>query len=188
MKAALRSLLRHDTHPTVQFVKYGVCGVIATAVDFGTFYLLALTAIPAVRPDDMLILLIGNAYELLIGWAPGLANWEGLQGLMQIDVPVIEEAVRSRNFVIVRCINFVLSNLVAYTLNVLFVFKSGRHERHVEMMLFLTVSIVSFLIGTTLGWILIRFMHLGTTEAYVVNIMAAILINYACRKYLVFKR
>ena len=187
MKAAFRRILQHDTHPAIQFVKYGVCGVIATAVDFGTFYLLALTVIPAVQPDDKFILLLGHLYELLVGWMPGLAGWGWLQHLMVIDVQAIEESVRSRNFVIVRCINFVLSNLVAYTLNVLFVFKPGRHDRHVEMMLFLTVSVASFFVGTGLGWILIRFVHLGTTEAYVANIVAAVLINYVCRKYLVFK-
>ena len=187
MKAALRSILRHDTHPAIQFVKYGVAGVIATAVDFGTFYLLALTVIPAVQPDDKFILLLGSLHEILIAWVPALADWDGLRSLMVIDVPAIEEELRSRNFVIVRCINFVLSNFVAYWLNVLFVFKSGRHERHVEMVLFLTVSVVSFFIGTSLGWVLIRFLHVGTSEAYVANIATAVLINYASRKYLVFK-
>ena len=187
MKAALRRFLRHDAHPTIQFVKYGLAGVVATAVDFGTFYLLALTVIPAIQPDDKLLLFLAHLHDLLTGWLPALSGWAWLERLMVIDVSVIEETVRSRNFVIVRCINFVLSNLVAYTLNVLFVFKSGRHERHVELMLFLTVSVVSFLVGTGLGWILIRFAHVGTTEAYVANIVAAVLINYVCRKFLVFK-
>jgi putative flippase GtrA len=187
MKSALRSVLRHDTHPAIQFIKYGVAGVLATAVDFGTFYLLALTVIPAVQPDDRLIVLLGQAYDLLAAHAPGLADWGWLQHLMQIEVQPIEEAVRSRNFVIVRCINFVLSNIVAYTLNVLFVFKPGRHDRHLEVALFLTVSVISFLLGTGLGWVLIRFFHVGTTEAYVANIVAAVLINYVCRKYFVFK-
>ena len=188
MKAALRRLLRHDTHPAVQFVKYGIAGVVATAVDFGTFYLLALTVIPAARPDDTLIQFMQSLHGLLVGWAPDLSNWQWLHDLMYIEVPVIDEATRSRNFVVVRCINFVLSNAVAYVLNVLFVFKSGRHQRHVEMVLFLTVSVASFLVGTTLGWVLIRFGGVGTTEAYVVNIAAAVLINFVCRKFIVFER
>ena len=52
---------------------------------------------------------------------------------------------------------------------------------------FQVLAAVSFIAGTLLGWGLIRFFGLGTTEAYIANIVAAVLINYVCRKYLVFK-
>ncbi len=44
---------RKDTHPVVQFLKYGVCGVLATVIGVGSFYLLAFTVFPSALDRDV---------------------------------------------------------------------------------------------------------------------------------------
>ena len=66
-------------------------------------------------------------------------------------------------------------------------FEPGRHKTWVEVVLFYAVSIVSFALGTFLGWFVIKFFGMTTTAAYVANMVASVMINYVCRKYLVFK-
>ena len=76
---------------------------------------------------------------------------------------------------------------LSYILNVLFVFKSGKHKRHHELLLFYAVSVVSLILATFGGWVLINTFGLGTTWSYVVKMVASVLINYAGRKFFVFK-
>jgi len=146
-----------------QFVRYALCGGLATAVDGAVFYLCSLTFLPALGPDDPVV------------------RW------FQFAGPLAEEAVRSRHFVINRALAFLFSNLTAYVTNVLWVFESGRHHRHVEIALFFVVSGLSLIAGTALGWGLIHLGGLSTTISYLGNIAIAILINYACRKHIVFQ-
>ena len=186
MKGLWKQILGREAHPVIQFVKYGVAGGIATAVDIGLFYYLALQVFPALLPDDELVVALGRLYE----WAgEGLFTLpdEGwLYRLFHPRVVEITEAIRERNFLVNRCLVFVASNFTAYVLNVLWVFRPGRHNRRTEITLFYLVSISSFLIGTGLGWALISFFGLSTTQAYAANLVSAVLINYFCRKYLVF--
>ena len=146
----------------LQFVGYAVCGGIATGVDVVVFYALAWRIIPALGADDPLV------------------------RLLNLAGPFAEEAVRSRHFLINRAIAFFFSNLAAYALNARFIFRPGRHGKHKEMMLFFVLSLTSVGIGTTVGWTLIRFAGWSTTVSYICNIIAAVLINYAGRKYWVF--
>ena len=82
---------------------------------------------------------------------------------------------------------FFFSNLTAYILNVRWVFKPGRHNRVVEVLLFYAVSALSALIGTPLMGLLIRYLGLMTTLAFGVNIVVAVMVNYALRKFVIFK-
>lgn len=146
-----------------QFVKYGLCGGLATVVDLAVFYALSLTVIPTLLPDDPLVQRLG------------------------LSGPFVSEAVRARNYVLARAVAFVFSNLTAYVTNVLWVFEPGRHRRHVELGLFYLVSGFSLAAGTAVGWSLIHWGGLSTTVSLLANVVASTLINYACRKYLVFK-
>lgn len=150
-------------HPLTQFVRYGLCGAVATMVDMGLFFLMAWKVFPALRSDELLV------------------------RLFRITVPVVEEAVRSRRYVLIKVFTFLVANFTAYVLNVLWVFESGRHSRRKEIALFYVVSITSWAAGTALGWALIQWAHTTTTSAYVANMVASVLINFVCRKYLVFK-
>jgi putative flippase GtrA len=80
-----------------------------------------------------------------------------------------------------------LSNLVCYFINIVWVFETGRHSRRKELFLFYAVSLISFVAGTGLGAGLIAFFNAGAGAAYVANMVAAVLINFAGRKYYIFK-
>ncbi len=146
-----------------QFVKYGLCGGLATAVDLAVFYGLSLTLIPTLLPDDPLV------------------------RRLSLSGPFVMASARARNYVLARAIAFVFSNLTAYVTNVLWVFERGRHRRHVEVGLFYLVSGVSLAVGTAVGWSLIALGGRSTSFSLLANVAASMLINYVCRKHIVFK-
>ena len=84
-------------------------------------------------------------------------------------------------------IAWIFSNLVAYLLNIFWVFESGRHSRLVEIGLFYLVSGVSMAVGTGLMGFLIRYYEMQTTYAFTANLVSALLINFAMRKFFIFK-
>ena len=163
MKRILKQFFQREAHPVVQFIKYGIAGGVATAVDILVFYFLSWKVFPALTADDAVVKLLG------------------------ISVTVIDEITRSRHYLLNKAITFFFSNLTAYIVNILWVFKPGRHKKWVEIVLFYAVSIVSFALGTFLGWFVIAVLGMTTTAAYVANMFASLMINYACRKYWVFK-
>ena len=156
-------LLRRDAHPLVQFSKYAAAGVLATAVDVAVFCFVAIAFLPALNPQDPVARLLG------------------------LQLSPLAESVRSSHYVWDKVIAFLFSNLTAYILNILWVFIPGRHKRSVELALFFALSLTSFIVGTALGWLLIRSAGLPTTYAYLANGAAALAINYAGRKFLIFK-
>jgi putative flippase GtrA len=81
---------------------------------------------------------------------------------------------------------FVISNLVAYVINIYWVFIPGRYHWFVEIGLFYVVSGVAIVIGTAVMGLLIRRFGMLTTYAFGANIVAAFMINYAMRKYFIF--
>lgn len=164
MKSILKQFTQREAHPLIQFIKYGICGVAATAVDVLFFYALSWKVFQALSPDDMVVRVLG------------------------LEAPAIDEAVRSRHFVINSALAFVFSNLTAYLLNFFWVFHPGRHKRHVEIALFYLVSITSIALGTGLGWAMISFLGLTTTASYLGKLIASLMINFAGRKFLVFER
>ncbi len=149
--------------PVVQFVKYGVAGGLATGVHIVVFHLLAWQIFPALQNDDPAVALLG------------------------LSVPVIDDATRSYNSMLANGVAFLGSNMVAYILNVLFVFESGRHNRLVEIGMFYLVSGISMVVGTALMGFLISHYHLQTTIAFSANIVSAVMINYIVRKHFIFK-
>ena len=81
---------------------------------------------------------------------------------------------------------FVISNLVGYIINIYWVFVPGRHHWIVEIGLFYLVSGFAIVIGTGLMGLLIRRFGLLTTYAFGSNLFAALMINYAARKFFIF--
>ena len=55
-------------------------------------------------------------------------------------------------------------------------------------MLFYAVSLASFCVATFVGWFLIQVFHFQTSIAFAANVVVSVLINYAGRKFLIFKR
>ncbi|MBN1673555.1 MAG: GtrA family protein [Kiritimatiellae bacterium] len=99
----------------------------------------------------------------------------------------LSDAVRARHFVIDNVLAFLISNLVAYLLNIVWVFKAGRHKRWVEVAMFYVVSGASVAIGVLLGNLLIACWGWEGNLAYLAKMVAALTINFALRKFVVFK-
>ena len=161
--STLKKFLSHDSGPLMQFIKYGLSGGMATAVHIVIFQLAGWLLLPCLQEKDLFV------------------------RVFAIELPVLTDAVRSRNAMIDNGMAFMISNFVAYTLNRLFVFKAGRHHWPIEIALFYAVSGVSMVLGTMLmGW-LIRHYGMRTDFAFGANLVTALLINYAMRKFVIFK-
>jgi len=165
MKKHITAFLSEKDNPLVQFLKYGICGGLATGIDMVVFFLFAWLVFPALTESD---------------------PFTKLLEFLHFDLRMVSESLRLRNYWIDKVICFLFSNFTAYILNVLFVFKAGKHKRHHEMMLFYAVSLVSFFVGTIAGDALIRFCGLDTTYSYIAAMISALLINYAGRKFFIF--
>ena len=147
----------------IQFIKYALAGGLATITHILVFHLVAWKLFPALQEKDHLV------------------------RLFNLPLRPINEYHRARNSMISNAIAFLFSNLVAYITNVLWVFESGRHPFIIEIVLFYAVSGISVLIGTTLMGLLIKRFGMLTTYAFVTNIIAAVMINYAVRKFFIFQ-
>ena len=158
-----KAIFSPESGPALQFIKYAICGGIATATNIAIFYLLGYRLLPCLQPEDFFV------------------------RLLHLTMPAISDEMRGRNAIVANTFAFLISNFVAYLLNIWFVFRSGRHHRLVELGLFYAVSGVSFVIGTSLmGWLILHF-GMMTTLAFGGNIIAAILINFVMRKFVIFK-
>jgi putative flippase GtrA len=188
MKRVLSYLERKDVHPLVQFGKYGIVGGIAVVVDIICFYALALFVFPSLTEDDRLAALLASGHAWLVQRVPSFAAYEWLYDLTHWHIRAVAESERSINYVLDRTLVFFTANLVAYALNVAWVFTPGRHAKHREIALYLLVAIASFVVGTTIGTGLIALWAMDTSVAVACNIAAAVAINFVLRKYWVFLR
>jgi putative flippase GtrA len=159
----VEQFMGRDAGALVQFVKYAIGGGIATSVHILIFHLFAWRVFPALQADD---------------WA---VRW------FKLSVPPEGDALRSRNSMIDNGIGFLFSNFVAYLVNIFWVFQRGKHGFLVEFGLFYLVSGVSVLIGTALMGYAIRRYGVRTTYAFLCNLVTALLINFAMRKFVIFK-
>jgi putative flippase GtrA len=159
---SVKKLLVEKNHPGFQFIKYSLCGGIAFATDMVVFFLVAWLLFPALTENDLFV------------------------RLFNIQVESIPENVRTINFCIGNVIAFMISNLTAYVLNILFVFKAGKHSRWKELGLFYLVSAVSVGIGVAIGAALIQTFGLSTSSSYIAKAVSTTLINYAARKFIIF--
>jgi putative flippase GtrA len=158
-----KRLLSHDSGPAVQFVKYVIAGGAATVTHVVCFYLTAWFLFPCLGPGDAFVRFLG------------------------LTVPDLTDAVRARHSLYANGLAFVFSNLVAYLLNRWFVFRPGRHPWVLEILMFYAVSGISLSIGSSLMGILIARYGTQTTIAFGANIVSSLLINYAMRRFVIFK-
>ena len=159
----IKKQLGHDSHPFVQFIKYGIVGGMATATHIVTFFLLSWLVLPCFTQDDIAVRLFG------------------------LTVPVISESTRLWNAGWCTVIGFTVANVFCYILNRLFVFKPGRYHWVLEFLLFFSVSGISMALGTAIQSVLIKYQGAQTSWAFGVNIVCALFINYAMRKFVIFK-
>ncbi len=146
-----------------QFVKYGVVGVMATAVQTAVFYVFAATCLECLKNDD---------------WAVRLL------GLPAADV---SDAVRAVRFVIATAFGFVVANIFCWLMNRVFVFRAGKFPWWKEFCLFFGVSAMATVVAMSLSWALIHWCGLMTTLAVFIEIVVSFLFNYFLRKFFIFK-
>ena len=149
---------------TAQFVKYAISGGVATGVHLAVFYAMALWVLPALAADDPALRLLGLGSPAAVG-----------------------DAIRARRAAIDTTVAFLISNLVAYLMNIIWVFQRGRHSWAVEIGMFYLVSGISLLIGTVLQTALILQGGVSTTWAFGANVVVSLAINFAVRKFWIFK-
>lgn len=147
----------------MQFLKYSLSGGVAVVVHVIAFYFFAWLIVPALKDDDIVV------------------------KILNLSVTAINDVVRARNAVINNWLAFIFSNLAAYVLNVLWVFESGRHKRWLEITMFYAVSAISIAVGSAIMWLLVRFIGSSTTLAFAADIVAAAMVNFVMRKYVIFK-
>jgi putative flippase GtrA len=159
----VNQLLASETGNFFQFIKYAISGCIAVSVHILVFHVVAWKLFFALQADD---------------WFAKLLNLK----MQQLD-----DVARSRNSMKANAIAFVISNLVAYVINVYWVFIPGRYHWIIEIGLFYLVSGTAIVIGTAVMGFLIRRFGILTTYAFGANIFAAFMINYGMRKFFIFK-
>jgi putative flippase GtrA len=156
-------VLSNDTGHFVQFIKYGIAGGMATVTNIILFQLAAWLIWPCLEKSSLFV------------------------KLFNLSVPMLSDGMRARHAIYSNILAFMVANFVAYILNIKFVFKAGRHHWAVEIGLFYAVSGISMVLGTIImGW-LISSYGIPTDIAFFANMVTAILINYAVRKFFIFK-
>ena len=156
-------LLSNQAGALVQFIKYGISGCVAVAAHILVFHLVAWKVFFALQSND---------------WFVRLFN---------LPIRELDDSARSQNSMLSNVIAFMVSNLVAYIINVYWVFVPGRYHWIVEVALFYLVSGVALVVGTVIMGLLIKRFGMLTTYAFGSNIFAALMINYAMRKFFIFK-
>jgi putative flippase GtrA len=106
--------------------------------------------------------------------------------LFSLQIEPVPEHLRTLHFCLGNVIAFAASNLTAYILNILFVFRAGRHGRGTELALFYLVSGISVGLGVLIGAVLIEGFGTSTTVSYIAKAVSTTLINFVARKYLIF--
>ncbi|HEY5653245.1 MAG TPA: GtrA family protein [Pontiella sp.] len=165
MASKLGAFLKGKGSPVAQIFKYVMCGCMAVIVDQVVFYLLAWRLLPCLRATDPVARLL---------------EWVGFA------VVEASESELKRNYWVIKAICFIAANAVVYTLNVLFVFTTGRHTRFIEVLLFFGSSLFQFLF-IWLGGILITQFGWEVTYSNVTMLLTSLMINFIVRKKVVFK-
>ena len=146
----------------LQFIKYALAGGISTTTHIVIFHFIAWKIFPSLQERDHAV------------------------RFFKLNIHKINDTTRARNSMIGNFIAFLLANMVAYILNILFVFQGGKYPIIIEILLFYAVSGVAAFLGTMLMGLLIRRFGLLTTYAFVANIFTAVMINFVMRKFFIF--
>lgn len=108
------------------------------------------------------------------------------QGMLVDDQP-ISDALRSHNLVLNNALAWPFGTLVAYWLNIAFVFTPGRHSKLTEMAMFWVVSAIGFFPGAFVVQWLAEDMKLPSTVAQLGFVFTSVAVNFLTRKFVIFK-
>ena len=154
--------MNFDSATVLQFIKYGLAGGLATITHITIFHLAAWKIFPSLQEKDHAV------------------------RFFKIPIKKVSDARRARNSVASNFIAFLISNMVAYITNILWVFEGGKYHFVIEILMFYAVSGISVFLGTILMGFLINRFGILTTYAFGSNIFTAVMINYAVRKFFIF--
>ncbi len=102
-----------------------------------------------------------------------------------LDGGALPDALKERNAILSNLLAFPLAMVFNYFVNVIFVFTPGRHSRWREFGLFALISSLTFGVGLLCGPALIS-RGLDPWIAQGGLVVSSALLNFICRKYLVF--
>lgn len=162
--SSIHSFLKRKECPYFQFLKYVMCGGVSVLVDQVTFYVLAWRVWPCLGIMDPVAKVLLRA------------------GVALVEVA---ESDRQRNYWLAKIACFIVSNAVVYLLNVLFVFRGGRHRRSLEILLFFGFSFVQVL-NIWFGSVLIGRFGWEVTYANLLTLVLGAITNYCARKKIIF--
>ncbi|MEM9081480.1 MAG: GtrA family protein, partial [Verrucomicrobiota bacterium] len=102
--------------------------------------------------------------------------------------PSLGDELRFQRSALNNTLAFLVSNTVAYLLNIRFVFQSGRHSRKKEIALFFFAAALSFFPALFALDLIIRTYSLNTHFANIVFATTAASANFFIRKFLIFAK
>ena len=117
-----------------------------------------------------------------------LVTWGARQLYPEAFALTLDPAKRSFNNSVIQFIAFVPSNFTAYALNRWLVFTPGRHSTKVELTLFTIISLISFSLGLVLPVWLVNTYNVPNGAADLSFVISSAMVNFACRKFLVFEK
>ena len=163
LKKAIARILSHDAGPFWQFIKYGAIGVASTGVQIAIFYLLASTFMACLTADD---------------WAVRLFGFPSVE---------VADDVRAFRFGIATVAGFALANVFCWLMNRAFVFKPGKFGKLLEFLMFFGAAAFAAVMAIVLSALMIRAFSMMTSLAVVVEVLVSFVINFAVRKFVIFK-
>jgi putative flippase GtrA len=151
-----------ETENILQFIRYIIAGCIATATHIAVFHIVAWKIFAALQKSDWFV------------------------KTLKLKVAELDDLTRSRNSAKSNVLAFVISNMVAYLINIYWVFVPGRHHWALEIFFFYLISGFAMTVGTWLMVFIIRRFGILTTYAFGSNVVTAALINFFMRKFVIF--
>jgi putative flippase GtrA len=165
MRSKITAFLKRKDSSVAQAIKYIISGGISVLVVQVTFYLLAWLVFPCMRATDPIARLLTA---------------------MGFSVRDASEDEIKRNFWIIMIICFVFANTVVYLLNARYVFRTGRHRKPIEVLLFFGSSLFQFLF-IWFGGVLITVFKWEVTYSNILMLFVGLVVNFVIRKKVVFK-
>ena len=99
----------------------------------------------------------------------------------------VDAATRGWHYLFALSAAFVTSNTVGYLLNVAFVFKPGRHGKRKEILLFLGLSGIAWVLTAPAGsWAMSHYPGLSKWVPTFITAFVSAMINYTGRKFFIF--
>lgn len=106
---------------------------------------------------------------------------------MLVDGQPITDELRSHNLVLNNALAWPFGTVVAYWLNILFVFTPGRHSKMMEMVLFWIISAIGFFPGALVVKWLAEGCGFSSTFSQLGFVFTSVIVNFLCRKFVIFK-